>query len=89
MVPVPIIHMVDLVGLIVTVGYTEIITCIQGLEVVTAVHTGALECMVGQCIITGWEIHTVVWACLLTIRVLIHLVLQHHPQVSGCPSYEW
>lgn len=86
--PVPIIHMVDLVGLIVTAGYTEI-TYIQGMEEVTAVRTEALECMVGQCIITGWEIHMVVWAWLLTIRVLIHLALQHHPQVSGCPSYEW
>ena len=84
MVPAHIIHMVDLVGLVVAVGYMEI-TCIQ----VMVVYTVVLECMVGRCIITGWEIPTVVWPWVLTIRVLIRLALQHHPQVSGCHSYEW
>jgi len=89
MVPVRIIHMVDSVELIVPVpvGYMEI-TCIQVMEEVMVVLTVVLECMVGRCIITGWEILTVVWAWVLTIRVLIRLALQHHPQVSGCPSYE-
>jgi hypothetical protein len=82
--------MVDLVGLIVAVlvGYMEI-TCIQLMEEVMVVHTVLLECMVRRCIIMGWGIPTVVWAWVLTIKALIHLALQHHPQVSGCPSYEW
>ena len=90
MVPLRIIHMVDLVGLMVVapVGYMEI-TCIQVMEEVMVVHTVVLECMVGRCTVTGWEVPMVVCPWVLTIRVLIHLALQHHPQVSGCPSYEW
>jgi hypothetical protein len=82
--------MVDLAGLIVAVpvGYMEI-TCIQVMEEVMVAPMVVLECMVGRCIIMGWEIPTVVWAWVLAIKVLIHLALQHHPQVSGCPSYEW
>jgi hypothetical protein len=62
MVPLRIIHMVDLVGLIVAVpvGYMEI-TCIQVMEEVMVAHTVVLECMVGRCIIMEWEIPTVVW----------------------------
>jgi hypothetical protein len=82
--------MVDLAGLIVAVpvGYMEI-TCIQVMEEVMVAPMVVLECMVDRCIIMGWGIPTVVWEWVLTIKVLIHLALQHHPQVSGCPSYEW
>lgn len=84
---VHIVRTVDLVDLIAVVGLTEI-TCIRVMEEVMGV------CTVGPCITAEWEEPMVamvwgLWAWVLTTRVQIHLGLQHHPQVFGCPSYEW